>query len=453
MKQNLQKFFDTHHISVKDDLEKQQYWLDWYASKDRWYKYTVVTGVNKIQGCTRFSLGALSRVCTDWASLLLADETVISLKNTKASDDHLKRILADTNFMSNMQQFIERYFCVGTGALVFGRNSSGKVQVSYVDGTRCYIIRSFGYTVQAAAFVTKLTQDDLWLISIHDEGNVSNFVIDEAAREYDPTDFGIPRTEKYDFSTFVWLKPAVARRGDWSSCYGQSIFGAAIDQNKVLDIMFDGYANEFLMGRKRIFVSQDITTFKKGENGVLTPTFDPNEAVFHMLPTLSTQVMSDVNEMIKPVDMELRQQAYSKAIQDVLNYVASACFLGSNYYQFTYDIRIQMTATQVISSNSGLYRNIRKQENALGNYLKQAVCIMMALEGERITPDDIKIKWDDSIIIDEEVDKENDRQDVRDGLLSKVEYRMKWYGETEDEAKQRVKQLEPLTLNPEVEEI
>ena len=130
--------------------------------------------------------------------------------------------------------------------------------------------------------------------------------------------------------------------------------------------------------------------------------------------------------------------------------MASSCFLGSNYYQFTYDIRIQMTATQVISSNTGLYRNIRKQENNLGVLLKKAVVIMMALENITIDPKNIKIKWDDSIIIDEEVDKENDRQDVRDGLMSKVEYRMKWYGETEEDAQKMVAKIEPIDAAPEI---
>ena len=459
-RENVDRFLSGKGYKFYNDLEKQEMWLDWYMSKDKWYNYDVVTSPKKVEHCTRFSLGALSRVCTDWASLLFNDDTIISIDGSESEQNKLEEIFAYTNFLPQMQQFIERYFCVGTGALVFGRDVGNKVRISYVDGTRAYVIRSKNGLPEAAAFINQYDEQHT-LISVHEYRkslrqnttnpySVTNYMIDENGGELLAEQFGIPRFETYSHETFVWCRPAIARREDWTSVYGQSIFGAAIDQNKVLDIMFDGYANEFLMGRKRIFVSQDITTYSRDNDNVLIPTFDPNDSVFNMIPTISSEVEGDVNDMIKPVDMELRQQQYSRAIQDVLHYVASSCFLGSNYYQFTYDIRIQMTATQVISSNTGLYRNIRKQENNLGVLLKKAVVIMMALENITIDPKNIKIKWDDSIIIDEEVDKENDRQDVRDGLMSKVEYRMKWYGETEEDAQKMVAKIEPIDAAPEI---
>lgn len=38
-------------------------------------------------------------------------------------------------------------------------------------------------------------------------------------------------------------------------------------------------------------------------------------------------------------------------------------------------------------------------------------------------------------IVDKDSQRERDRQDVLDGIMLKYEYRMKWYGETEEEAK------------------
>ena len=48
--------------------------------------------------------------------------------------------------------------------------------------------------------------------------------------------------------------------------------------------------------------------------------------------------------------------------------------------------------------------------------------------------DQITIVFDDSIIEDKQTEKNADRNDVQAGLLSPVEYRMKYYGEDEDEA-------------------
>ena len=47
---------------------------------------------------------------------------------------------------------------------------------------------------------------------------------------------------------------------------------------------------------------------------------------------------------------------------------------------------------------------------------------------------DIKISFDDGYIVDPETQKETDRQDVRDGIMTRVEYRVKWYGDSETEA-------------------
>ena len=51
---------------------------------------------------------------------------------------------------------------------------------------------------------------------------------------------------------------------------------------------------------------------------------------------------------------------------------------------------------------------------------------------------DITIQFDDSIIEDTEAQKPSDRQDVNNGVMSKVEYRMKYYGEDEETAKENL---------------
>ena len=43
--------------------------------------------------------------------------------------------------------------------------------------------------------------------------------------------------------------------------------------------------------------------------------------------------------------------------------------------------------------------------------------------------------WDDSIVVDAQQERAQDVQDVRDGLMMPFEYRMKWYGESEEQAK------------------
>ena len=47
----------------------------------------------------------------------------------------------------------------------------------------------------------------------------------------------------------------------------------------------------------------------------------------------------------------------------------------------------------------------------------------------------VSVVFDQSPFIDENSERERDRQDVLNGILAKWEYRMKWMGESEEEAK------------------
>ena len=48
----------------------------------------------------------------------------------------------------------------------------------------------------------------------------------------------------------------------------------------------------------------------------------------------------------------------------------------------------------------------------------------------------------DSIKTDEETERAQDRMDLAAGLLSKVDYRMKWYGEDEKTAKAKIAEIQ-----------
>ena len=50
--------------------------------------------------------------------------------------------------------------------------------------------------------------------------------------------------------------------------------------------------------------------------------------------------------------------------------------------------------------------------------------------------------WDDSIVVDTEKERATDRADVAMGAMSLVEYRVKWYGETEEQARAAVQRSE-----------
>ena len=48
---------------------------------------------------------------------------------------------------------------------------------------------------------------------------------------------------------------------------------------------------------------------------------------------------------------------------------------------------------------------------------------------------DVSFDWDDSIVVDAEKERLQDMQEVREGLMPKWKYKVKWQGLTEKQAK------------------
>ena len=70
------------------------------------------------------------------------------------------------------------------------------------------------------------------------------------------------------------------------------------------------------------------------------------------------------------------------------------------------------------------------------------VIALAEMGGFSVDPTKITINFDDSIIEDTGAEKEKFLQEIRDGIRDKWEYRARFFGETEEEAKANVPQSE-----------
>ena len=160
--------------------------------------------------------------------------------------------------------------------------------------------------------------------------------------------------------------------------------------------------------------------------------------MFYRLPD---DYLKDSKEPIKEIDMTLRVEQHSKAINDDLNYLSMKCGFGTQRYRF--EQGGVTTATEVISENSDMYRTLQKHEIVLDAVLKRLIKIIIRLGIVAKVPGlseetEITIDFDDSIIEDKQTERKEDRQDVAMGVMSLAEYRAKWYGETEEQAAKKI---------------
>lgn len=461
---NIFNYFKRKGIDTVDAsfYRKIQEWIGWYNGNVRNFSfYKVYTGRGTYKRCECKSMGMAKKLSEDIADLLLNERVAITLDD-EYTNDFVHRILNQNQFMVQGNDFQERKAYTGTAAYIpyldstnvaaDGSVSSGTVKMNYVDGPNIYpvswnngrveeCIFTFPHTINRKKYVqvqSHLIEEDEYVIentvlrciSGSKEGTELS---EEEWRQLKPFKNMAKRTNTGSLEPqFVIDKLNITNNAEENNPMGISIFANAIDTLKKIDTEYDSYYNEFLLGRKRIFVAPELLHNDDG-----SVAFDPEDGVFYSLPE---DYDKSQEGLIKDVDMNLRVEEHSKAINDDLNYLSLKCGFGPKRYRF--DSSGVKTATEIISENSDMYRMIKKHEIILEDVLKELIRIIIRLGivlGEHLNLDaDITIDFDDSIIEDKETERKQDMQDVSAGIMRPEEYRAKWYGETIEQARENL---------------
>ena len=108
------------------------------------------------------------------------------------------------------------------------------------------------------------------------------------------------------------------------------------------------------------------------------------------------------------------------------------------------------TAEEIKASKQRSYSFVQSCQTALQHALEDLVdAIAFWCDLYRLCPSgtyQTSFDWDDSIVTDVESERQSDRMDVSMGAMPLWEYRMKWYGETEEQAKAAVQQPEETVI-------
>ena len=230
-----------------------------------------------------------------------------------------------------------------------------------------------------------------------------------------------------------------------NSPFGIPHFANAIDNLRAVDISFDALKNEIRDGRRRTFVRADMLNY---DDGTQKMTFDPEDTTVYVLPTGATK-----DDLIQSDNDDLRTEKQIETLNTNLNILGSKVGFGENHYHF--DGTNLSTATAVVSSNSKLFRRKKKLEVGYESSiydLVRAICYASSQFGKyNINTEDMVIQFDDSVIEDKNAESNRAMLEVSKGLLSKIEYRMKIFGETEEIAKQKIDEIK--SEEPSVEDL
>ncbi len=421
--------------------------------------------------CKRYSLNMGKKIPEDWANLLMNERVEITLDGTK-EQEFIDRVLNENNFRVRSNEMQEMAFALGTVAFiprVVGMEateagpipgSATDIIIDYVTVEHIWPLSWQNGVITECAFdsIVNVNEDDYCYLQIHRKVDglydIENRLY--TYRNYN-VDTEVPLTSVKGFERvppvvhtgsdrrqFVIDRPNIANNFDYSIPLGISVYANAIDSMKGVDIAFDSYVNEFVLGKKRVMVKPSAQKYLDGE-----PVFDPDDLAYYMLP-------EDIEggDIIQPIDMNLRTAEHTQGVQTQLNLLSSKCGFGETYYRF--DSGNITTATQVISENSTMFRTIKKHEIILEQAITELCHIILRLGNAAMNAGldeeaKVTIDFDDSIIEDKTTERNNDRQDLAAGIMNDWEYRMKWYNEDEATAKKMLPNMENMTDEEEEE--
>lgn len=455
------KYNKTDLLSMKvDSLGRdtlrtyQATWLSWYRGYVRsFHKYSLYNGQKRIP-MRRRTAGMAKTICEDWATLLINEKTDIVISDPK-TQTAVEDIFKNNDFWQEANQGLEKAFALGLGAFVvrvdniefdsdtgeIASKDAAAVKIEFVNGTKIYPFTIDNREISECAFVTR--RGKKISISMHLIGEDGNYEIHNISGTVNNTG-NITYDESTDAYTFYthsprkWffpIKPNIANNIDPDSPLGVSVFANAIDQLETVDLIFDSFGSEYQLGRKRVYASAEAVTIDEG--GEKRPTFDPNDVAFYTFPK-GTTINGDDKPYVQESTGELRAEAFEKGLNVALNILSTKVGLGENRYR--YEAGGIATATQVISENSAMFRTVKRHEiliesvfiGLIETILYAANTFTNASVNEKA---EITVTFDDSIIEDKAAERLQDMQEVSQGLMADWEYRMKYHGESEEQAK------------------
>lgn len=456
----LQKNYN-YNPDVKNQMETYiTQWNSWYVGNvKQFHNYFIYNGNRKVKQ-KRFTMNMAKKISEDWSDILWSEKCEISLKNDE-SQKQFDEITDELDLYAIINQALEKSGALGTECAVVSVYdivsnedsmtldvSEAKTRVDLVDIEWIYPLSWNNKEITECAFgsVEYVQGKKYVVLSVHKLNDNGNYVIynhlfsetngtltelveqdEKTIKEFDT------KSEIKWFSTF---KPLLTNNLFNNSPFGISHYANAIDNMMAVDLSFDALKNEIQDGRKRTFVRADMFNYDEGTQKMV---FDPNDISVYQLPKGATK-----DDLIQSETDDLRTDKQINTLNTNLNILGDAVGFGENHYHF--DGTNLSTATAVVSSNSKLFRRKKKLEIGYESSiydLVKAICYASTQFGKyNINTEDMVIQFDDSIVEDKEAESNRALRELQAGVLSKVEYREKIFGESEKIAKKKIQEIE-----------
>jgi A118 family predicted phage portal protein len=395
-------------------------------------------------------------IARKWATTLLSEAFKITLA-TEEDTEKFDRLSKRIALRPKLTEAVVAGFALGTSAIVAGAEigrengavTGGSVRLDVVKYDNIYPLVYTSDSIEAVAFARRrqVKGGTKYTISVHTrtEGgsrieNVEAFVAD--ARDGERVEFasieGVYTSGESVNPMYCIIKPNAINDCTEALPFGQSVYADALAACDDVDLAAAGLRRDIKEGDQVTFIGRDMLLVKT-DGGERKRYFDNREGRFF---TIEQDIGAGAGEkrLFEKYAPEIRHEQFTRAKKDAMDWATMASGLGKG----ALDERANPTATGVIHSEADKMQEKSLHEQYLeGEIIKlvKAICELSTLIGEPVNADEVNITWEDSVIVDTGEQKRLAMLEVDAGLMSKAEYRQRFYGETPEEAAAKIAEI------------
>jgi A118 family predicted phage portal protein len=237
-----------------------------------------------------------------------------------------------------------------------------------------------------------------------------------------------------DRPLFAYFKYPLANNVDPSSPVGVSCFSRAVGLIEQADKLWSNLVWEFDSGQRALYA--DVLAFTN-ENGKKVL---PMKRLYRALNGTNNPVGGNPEGLFHEWSPDFREQSILSGLDAVLKKIEFQC--GLSYGTISDPSVEAKTATEIVISRQRTYATITDAQKSLQNTLDQLLWAMdIWTTLNKLAPAgkyQAVYEFDDSVVVDKDTMFQQDMRLVQQGLMSKVEFRMRNFGEDETTAKKMI---------------
>ncbi len=242
---------------------------------------------------------------------------------------------------------------------------------------------------------------------------------------------------------FAYFRMPFANHVDAASPLGVAVYSRASDLLREADRQYSRILWEYEGSELAIDASYGaLKPMGARRDGDRAPTLAMPQRQRRLFRELAID-KGDGGDLYQVFSPAIRDESLFNGLERLLKRIEFACYLS--YGTLSDPQSVEKTAEEIKMSKQRSYSAVCDIQKALEGALRRLVWAMDVYASlYRLAPEgrySQSFSWGDAVSTDTEREREAFRQDCRDGAAAWWEYRVKFYGESEEEAKRRIEQL------------